>query len=151
MNPDITGNPSSSHCMGITVNQDFGEFVLYALNLDWRGGGGGLPSPEQAKTSALWGFGGDGDQTGEAFWKRFCPEEVLIVIDCDYKRAVIIRRWKKPQRAHSHSTAFQCCVWLKKYLHSLTKYAANSDVERKTVSRGVAGVPLWLSTCNSSQ
>lgn len=34
MDPDITGNPGSSYCMRITVNQDFREFGLYVLNLD---------------------------------------------------------------------------------------------------------------------
>lgn len=37
MDPDMTGNPGSSYCMRITADQDFGEFVLYALNLNWRG------------------------------------------------------------------------------------------------------------------
>lgn len=67
------------------------------------------------------------------------------------RQAVIIRWWKKPKRARSLSMAFQCCVWLKQYLHSLTKYAANSDVERKTMKWGAAGIPLWILTCNNSQ
>lgn len=34
MDPDITRIPSYSHGMRITVGWDFGEFTLYALNLD---------------------------------------------------------------------------------------------------------------------
>lgn len=64
MDPDITGNPGYSYSMRNTENQDLGEFVLYALNLNWRGLGG-LPSTEQAKTRTRWGFGPDWDQTVE--------------------------------------------------------------------------------------
>lgn len=55
--------------------------------------------------------------------------------DCHYRQAAIIRqRGGGPWQAHSITVAFQCCMLLKKYLHSLTKYAAINHVEEEQCS-----------------
>ena len=101
MDPDITGNPGSSYCMRITIEPGFRGICVVCLKSRLNGG---LPSPEQAETSAalricLWLQ----SNSGYAL-KIFSPR------GSSNDQAVIIRQWKEPKQAPLLSMAFQCSV-----------------------------------------
>lgn len=104
------------------------EFVFYASKCDWRRFTILFTSLDACRRGIwLWSNGRNVPEMGFFFGLGS-----QIMTDRDFRQTVIIKQWKKP---NGLSVAFHGGMWLKKYLHSLTKYAVSNEVEWKTLSR----------------
>lgn len=103
------------------------EFVFHASKCDWRRFTI-LFTSHDACRRGIWLRSNSRNVPEMCFFLGLGSQ---IMTDRDFTRTVIIKQWKKP---NGLSVAFHGGMWLKKYLHSLTKYAASNEVEWKTLS-----------------
>lgn len=114
---------------GLVWARTLEEFVFYASKCDWRRFAI-LFTSHNACRRGIW-LRSNGRNVPERFLFFFRLGS-QIMTDRDFRRTVIIKQLKKP---NGLSLPFHGGKWLKKYLHSLTKYAASNEVEWKTLSR----------------